>query len=225
LAEPTLFVAIPLHNGWIHSQCAGGLLGCMTAFRDRIRVDTQGGSFLPRNRDILTAKFLDSGATHMLCVDSDIGWTPEHAHKLLDARKWYVSGVYAKKCPELDIPARLNGQRDGELYGAEYVPGGFQLMAREMVLSMWDHYIRAGLGYKAHGMQLCALWMPRFVPGASYSGEDVSFCERWRNMGGDIWIHPGVVVSHYGERAHLPAVDDSGVAILEGKCQPPREPG
>lgn len=216
MADPSLFVAIPLHNGWIHSQCTAGLLGCMSLFRDRIRIETKIGSLLPRSRDILTAKFLESGYSHLLCVDSDIGWRAEQAQQLLDLQRPYVSGVYAKKTRQLDIPIRLTSKRDGELYGAEYAPGGFQLIERSVIQQMWTHYAPK-LGYHASGMSLCNLWRP------GTGGEDVAFCERWTRIGGEIWIDPRVVVSHYGEREHVPLVID-GAAVMEGKCLPPREP-
>lgn len=216
MAEPSLFVAIPLHNGWIHSQCTAGLLGCMSLFRGRIRVETHVSSLLPRSRDILTAKFLESGASHMLCVDSDIGWRAEQAQQLLDLGRPYVSGVYCKKNRALDIPIRLNGKREGVLYGAEYSPGGFQLIRRDVIERMWEHYAPV-LGYRAYGMDLCNLWRP------GTGGEDVAFCERWTRIGGEIWVDPRVVVRHYGDREHEPLVID-GMAVMEGKCLPPREP-
>jgi len=188
----------------------------MSLFRGRIRVETHVSSLLPRSRDILTAKFLESGASHMLCVDSDIGWRAEQAQQLLDLGRPYVSGVYCKKNRALDIPIRLNGKREGVLYGAEYSPGGFQLIRRDVIERMWEHYAPV-LGYRAYGMDLCNLWRP------GTGGEDVAFCERWTRIGGEIWVDPRVVVRHYGDREHEPLVID-GMAVMEGKCLPPREP-
>lgn len=204
MAEPTIFLATPLHDNRVHVQYMAGVLQALTAFAGRIRVDTQTGSFLPRSRDLLTSRFLDSPASHMLCVDSDIGWAPADAQKLLDSGKEFVSGCYAKKQPNREIPARLTGETDGSLRGCEFVPGGFLLLARECVERMVGAYRQ--LTYNTpHGVTW-ALWQSPQTPGHIGEGEDVAFCRRWREIGGQVWLHAGVVVRHYGEACYDPDV-------------------
>ena len=169
----------------------------MTAFAGRITFEVQGGSFLPRNRDILTTRFLDSEATHMLCIDSDIGWTPGHAQTLLDSGKEFVSGCYPKKQPDREIPAKLTGRNEGLLWEAEHVPGGFLLLSRAVVERMVGAYRK--LEYTSGPHRCWALWAPLFENGGSYDGEDVAFCRKARTIGIEIWLHQGVVLKHYGE--------------------------
>ncbi len=203
MQEKTLFVGIPLHNGLIHHQCVSGMLNLQLAVR--CQFETHLGSFLPRNRDILTSRFLNSDATHMLCVDSDVGFTAEDALKLLETDLDFVSGCYAKKQPDREIPARLTGEIKSPVLGASFVPGGFLLLSRQCVSQMVAHYRH--LQYKtAHGIAW-ALWSSTFEPGKEYTGEDVAFCNRWTDIGGKIWIRPDVVLKHYGDHCYVP--DDS----------------
>lgn len=199
MAEPSLFVATPLHSGWLHHGYVAGALQAVSVFAGRIAFEVQNGSFLPRNRDILTTRFLDSGASHMLCVDSDIGWLPEHAQALLDSGKAFVSGCYPKKQPDRAIPGKLTGRREGLLWEAEHVPGGFLLLARSVVERMVGAYRKLEYTTGESGHRCWALWSPLFEYGGSYDGEDVAFCRRWRDIGGEIWLHQGVVLKHYGE--------------------------
>jgi len=150
---------------------------------------------------VLTARFLDSAATHMLCVDSDIGWTPADAQKLLDAGKDFVSGCYCRKQTSRDIPAELTGNREGDLLEASTVPAGFLLLSRAAVERMVGAYRH--LQYKNAWGQAWALWSPMFEHGAQF-GEDTSFCLRWRGLGQKIWMHSGVILQHIGECSYVP---------------------
>ncbi len=200
MTEPTLFVATPLHDGNVHHLYLAGALQAMAAFPGRIRFDVVVSSFLPKSRDALTARFLESGASHMLCVDSDIGWTAEHVNALLATGKPFISGVYVKKTASREVPALVAEERDG-LLRCEYVPGGFLLLAREAVQAMAEHY--AGLTYEADGRRQVALWLPMMRD--AYDSEDISFCRRWTEMGGEIWMHPGVVLKHAGAAVYEPS--------------------
>lgn len=205
MTEKTLFVGIPLHNGLIHRHCVAGMLQTQIAFRGRCDFETMVGSILPRNRDILTAKFLDSPATHMLCVDSDIGFTPIDVQQLLDTEKDFVSGCYSKKQPDREIPAKLNGLVDNGVLGAVYAPAGFMLLSRECVERMVGAY-RKYEYITEHG-RAWAIWSPPVGPGMPYVGEDIAFCNRWTDIGGSIWVHPGVVLNHYGDHCYSPPKD------------------
>jgi hypothetical protein len=193
---PSLFVCTPVHSSWLYQGYVSGCLRAMSYFRDRIAVEIHSGSFLPRNRDILTSRFLDSKASHMMCIDSDVGWEPEHVQLLLDSGKDFVSGCYPKKQANREIPAKLTGHHEGDLWEAEYVPGGFLLMSRACVERMVGAY--RNLEYMAGPIRCWALWASLFE-NDSYDGEDVSLCRRWTRLGGQIWLHQGVSLKHHGE--------------------------
>jgi hypothetical protein len=215
--ESSLFIGTPVHGSSLHIAYVAGALKAMSHFRDRICIQTQIGSLLPRNRDILTAQFLDSGASHFMCIDSDIGWTPEQVQTLLDTGKDFISGTYAKKQSDRGIPAGLTGKRDGMLFEADYVPGGFLLLSRAVIERMLGAY--RNMEYVANPFgRIWALWAPLFEEGVTYSGEDVAFCNRWRKIGGEIWMHRGVVLDHYGEFRWRP--DENSQATWTNTDQP-----
>ncbi len=203
MPDKTLFVCTPLHDGKVHHQYLIGALQSMQQFSGRIRFEAQVGSFLPRNRDVLTSRFLESKASHMLCVDSDIGWSSSDAQALMDADKDFVGGVYCKKQQSREIPAVLLGGREGDLWLADYVPAGFILVSRACIERMYGAYRNLQYSIANFGY-VTALWSSLFVDGQSYDGEDVSFCRRWRKLGGEIWLHQGVTLKHYGEMAFVP---------------------
>ena len=206
MEEPTLFVATPLADGRMHLGYTIGLLEVARDFAGRYRMDTQSG-FLPRARDGLTHRFLESGASHMLNVDSDISWSADDAQALINTGLDFVSGCYATKTEDRKIPAAvLDGDEKAQIVEAYFVPGGFLLVTRETVLKMVEHY--GELRYHQDGLgDVVGLWLPIYE-GNRYYSEDISFCRRWRSMGGKIWLHRGVILDHTGQATFRPKLEE-----------------
>jgi hypothetical protein len=165
------------------------------ATEGRFVIHKSTGSYMPQNRDSLTHGFLNSGATHMLCVDPDIGWGPAQVEALAQANQDFVSGVYAMKQPQRAPSASLLDAREGALIEALHTAAGFLLLTRTCVERLVAAHPE--LVYEHGSERICALWSPSFE-GRPYS-EDLTFCARWRALGGRIWVHPGVVVKRHGD--------------------------
>lgn len=203
MTTPSIFVGTPVHNNSPHLEYMAGALSMPGAFPGAYQIQTEGGSFLPKQRDSLTRKFFDSGCSHFLCVDSDIGWNAGHVQRLLEVQKPFVSGIYCKKNTKRELPFSWNGERCGDLLGCHWAPGGFLLIAREVIEQMYREY--AAMRYTDHaGTEFVALWAQIAPPQGKYSAEDVSFCKRWTALGGEIWAHPEVVLRHHGESVYVP---------------------
>lgn len=200
---PTVFVATPLRDGRMHEQYFAGALSATRAYGDRIQFGTATGA-LPRARDGLTKRFLESGRSHMLCLDSDIGWEVEDLDRLLETKLDCVSGCYALKDGSGQVPwhRRSEGGSIGELVEATYVPGGFMLVSRDAVERMIRRY--PDLTYQGPLGTTSALWMPIFETGGAYLSEDISFCRRYRATGDRIWLHRGVTLEHVGDQVFTP---------------------
>jgi hypothetical protein len=240
--NPSFYLCTPTHDGKVHVPYHQGCLRATVAFPGRLSVAHRAGPILPRNRDLLTDGFLDSPATHMLCVDSDIGFGPEQILALIETGKPFVSGTYSKKQEVREIPADYTGRTEGStfetlfsngkrgqpierpLWEAKHVPAGFMLIERAVVQRMAGAY--RNLQYHVKGIGLITgLWSPTFDEGKSYAGEDVAFCRRWLALGGEIWMHRGVVLDHHGEMAYLPDEADVVPTMSDGsKADAPQTP-
>ena len=197
---PILFLATPLHDGRVHRAYMNGALQLAAAIPGRLIISSFTSQSVFVSRDVLTAHFLRSNATHLLFVDSDMGWTAADAEKLVLAGKDFVAGTYARKQADRALASTLLDDRDGELVEAEFAAAGFLLMSRAGVERMVGAHPE--LEYAtAHGPAF-ALWSPIF-DGIPY-GEDFSFSKRWRALGGKIWVHRGVRLGHFGESIFWP---------------------
>jgi hypothetical protein len=210
-----LLITTPLYDGRIHHACVAGILQTVAKYgAARVSLSARQGSFLPRLRDLLVSDFLASEAAYMLCVDSDIGWTVEHLDALwsrlkeLTLDREMVAGLYPKKSlrDARPVAALLENERDG-MREAACVGAGFMLMHRSGIERMVERY--KDLAYPSDAVNpesgtSYGLWSPFCsVKTANdkriYLGEDYSFCQRWREMGGKIWALPSVKLQHVGE--------------------------
>lgn len=198
--QNSYFLATPILDGRVHHAYMMGALQMSLATQGRFIIHKSTGSYMPQNRDSLTHGFLRSGATHMLCVDPDIGWEPAHVAALSEPRKDFISGMYAMKQPYRAPSATLLDQREGDLIEASHTAAGFLLLTRGCVERMVAAHPE--LNYDAGSERVCSLWSPRFE-GRPYS-EDSSFCARWRALGERIWVHSRVIVKRYGETVLVP---------------------
>jgi hypothetical protein len=186
----SLFIATPLHDARMHSVYTHGLLSAWACGLAQ-RWSTCNGTGLMRQRDRLVSDFLESDCSHLLFVDSDIAWSPDQALKLLATGEEFVGGAYCKKAPGNFLAARLTGGRKGELLEADHVATGFLLVARAAIERMVEAF-RADT-YESGGKSFVALFQQNIHEGT----EDLAFCRKWREIGGQVWLHSGVVLPHF----------------------------
>lgn len=145
-------------------------------------------------RDILAHAFLRSDCTHMLQIDSDLGWSPDSPRRMLAKNAPVIGGAYPIRA---DVSAYPVKHDDGAVTG---LPGGFLMVRRDVVerLSVGPTYKCATLPFGA--LDVHHLFTREFVSGG-YVGEDYAFCNRVRNSGYELSLEPDIDFVHVGKKA------------------------
>lgn len=218
-----LFLALPIY-GHVHAPFALSLLN-LTARRpcDMVIRPCIGDSLVARARNRLAAEFLASDCTHILWLDSDLIFSPEHIAELVrhGERHPLVCGLYPKKQKDLGWVINLldQPQKPDEqgLHKIKYAGTGCLLIAREVFERM--RAAHPEIEYDPdEGDTPSVKWdffscgVVKFPDGRRrYLSEDWYFCQRALDLGYDILCATGVVMKHCGE-AIYPLQDIEGEA-------------
>lgn len=221
-----VFLATPAYDGKVHVQFAIALAETHTLLASKgIEFQVQincSGSLLAAERNRLVEAFLKSDATHMLCVDSDLGWPPMAVVGMLDHDVEFVAGVYPTRKDNMFLFRPFKNEdgsvvkSDKNLLKMEYIPAGFMLLKRSVIEKMKAHFPDLAFTPKVENDQMFsghALFNTEVWEG-EFWGEDYYFCRKAREAGIDIWVDPLVEFDHAGVRGILLSVLSNNKAIV-----------
>ena len=164
-------------------------------------------SLISRARNTMVAKFLSNeSSTHLMFIDADIGWEPWHLLLLLHHDKDVIGGMYPLKA--LPVKWCVNGfdgakeEDDGKIQEVSKTGTGFMLIKRDVFKKLDNHpatipFINdIGLDPKLN--KDMKTYFDTDVREGRYYSEDWTFCENWRDLGGEVWVDKRVLLKHTG---------------------------
>jgi hypothetical protein len=166
-------------------------------------------SLISRARNTLTAKFLATeGSTHLMFIDADIGWEPWHLLLLLNQRQDVIGGLYPMKSLPVKwcvngIPGQEGGQPDNpNLVEVTKTGTGFLLIKREVFEKLNGHPATKpftnDIGLDPALNVHMKTYFDTAVREGRYYSEDWTFCENWRDLGGQVFIDKRILLKHVG---------------------------
>jgi hypothetical protein len=164
-------------------------------------------SLISRARNTLTAKFLHTKeSTHLMFIDADIGWEPWHLLVMLNHDKDVVGGLYPMK--SLPVKWCVNGIPGAEqndpsgLIEVTKTGTGFLLMKRHVFEKLNAHPavkpFTNDIGLDPALNPYMKTYFDTAVRENRYYSEDWTFCENWRDIGGQVWVDKRVLLKHTG---------------------------
>jgi hypothetical protein len=162
-------------------------------------------SLISRARNTLVAKFLNTpGSTHLMFVDADIGWEPWHLLVLLNADKDVIGGLYPMKT--MPVKWVVNGfegaKEEGPLQEVSKTGTGFMLIKRHVFEKLARHpavkTFANDIGLPKELDPHMKTYFDTAVRENRYYSEDWTFCENWRDFGGEVWVDKRVLLKHTG---------------------------
>lgn len=213
MRQANVFVGVP-----IYGSIPAGFFQSMMQFHADPKVDARlalkvGDSLVSRARNCLVADFLETDCTHLLFIDSDLVFSPDHVARLVAHDVDIVGGCYPAKAegPIKWILNTYHEQRDVRENGLQevrYVGTGFMLVKREVFLHMIESY-GDDIAYKPDESDRAIEWDffavgPYQYPDGSrrYLSEDWFFCQRALDLGYKVWADTKVVLKHIGHAVY-----------------------
>jgi hypothetical protein len=218
-----VYVGVPIYSSNYFPQFATAFFNALYSVKFYKYGNVNGDSLVTRARNNLAHKFLQTDATHLLFIDSDLEFNNQSLDMLYEHDKPIVCGVYPKK--ELKLQWVLSQSEEmrlveGDLERVQEAGTGFMLIKREVFEAMRDatpelaykcdsnkdirhDFFRVGV-FKEHEQQ----------EHARYLSEDWYFCYMARQLGYHTWVDKRVTLSHHGNYVY-PATKDELEEALE----------
>lgn len=177
--------------------------------------------YLPVARNTLAAMFrADTEATDHFWIDYDVGFPAQAVMDLLDRPEDVIAGAYRVKVDDQEsysvVPKLQDSIPIGKVIGeqkaliaADFLATGFlrvkrhvydrlaeaypELRYEENVVKTLNHPI-----IEAYDFFATTISQTR----KRFTTEDYSFCQRWRDIGGELWIYPDIDFDHIGKKAY-----------------------
>lgn len=206
-----VFIATPTYDGKVHTEyCVSIAESIMHLTANGVDVNfvpNLSSTLLVLARNLLVETFIETTATHLMFIDSDLGFDPASILNLLNVDKDIVCGVYpSRKQPvfvynpqKTDKGDFVRDEKHKHLLRADFIPSGFMLIKREAIVKMLEayKYLKYEPNEQGIGDKGTLLFNTEVINGRFYS-EDYVFCKRATDIGLEIWIDPRINFNHDG---------------------------
>jgi len=211
LKTTRVHICMPCYGGMLTESCFMSYIKWSNTCRqlgiDWTMETMTNESLISRARNTLTAKFLhNKESTHLMFIDADIGWEPWHLLIMLNAQKDVIGGLYPMK--SLPVKWCVNGfdgaqvSEDGNLQEVSKTGTGFMLIKRDVFEKLNAHpatkpFIN-DIGLPVELNPFMKTYFDTAVRENRYYSEDWTFCENWRDLGGQVWVDKRILLKHTG---------------------------
>lgn len=210
-----VYIAMPSLSGRPDVATMASLvetMGSLQAARVPVKLKPLiGDSIISRTRNFFVSDFLASDCTDLIMIDDDLSWEPGAVMRLLSHPCDVVGGAYPKRQDDLEFPVRRRAGAKVDLstglLEVDLLPTGFLRMTRTCLERMVSAY--ASLAYRDPHLPdrlfhaLFWVELGRGLDGGEHLevwGEDFTFCRRWREIGGHVWLDTLLAFHHIGRK-------------------------
>ena len=208
-----IFIAVTSYESKITTKCAEALICNIETLKTAGHLVTtyfhSGDAYIARARNYCATLFLHSKCTDLVFIDCDVGFEKSDILKLFKYDLEVVAGVYPYRTDDpvflkdkLPFPITLkfdvntNNCLDPKtgLISAYRVPCGFIRINR----TVFNEMIESGITVDSQDIYNFFDTGACFTGENTWYGEDTTFCRRWRDLGGEIWVVPDINFCHQG---------------------------
>lgn len=218
-----LVIATPIQNeqvdvAYLNSLGQTLVVQANNGFGTRVR-QVAGGSHIgkARERVLWQCMRIEPKPTHILFIDADMGWDPRLVSRLLCSGHEFCAIAGVKKQEEIKHCVNfLPEQRFHEhtkFLDVQDVGFAFVMLKLSVIEKMCAAYpeLRYNAGDQAEYGLFLDMIDKTDTSGGPYGerlSEDLSFCRRWRAIGGEIWLDHQSSLIHAGRKEYTGRVSD-----------------
>lgn len=210
-----LHILVPIQDEMVdltyHKSIFKTLMYCQQLGIHTQLIESGGGSNVGKARERLLwdSFYRTPRPTHQLWIDADMGWEPEQVTRLLASGHEFAAIAGVRKQDDLRLCANFlpNPQvvhDTTKFLKVRDVGFAFVMLKTEVIDKLTKAY--PDLKYRAPRDEW-ALFMEMIHDGDRLS-EDFSFCRRWTDIGGEIWLDFEEGIKHVGKKAYTGRVAD-----------------
>lgn len=239
LKHHKIFIATPAYGFQTYINYVNGLLNFIASTPpDDLKYSLNfhihaGGALISYARNECVRKFLESDCTKLLFIDADIGFNAENVWRLLRKDVEFALAPYVTKSLNNVHDSRFIlsfGKEDLKADDAGFIkvesgPAGFMMLDRVVFEKMEAAYPeqKTKMVHLVDGNAVTSENFTTFFDcmideEQGSLGEDISFCKRWTNIGGEIYCDVYAALTHYGIHSfqgQLAQSIEQGVAGLD----------
>jgi len=200
-----VLIGTPAHDGRVDVWFANSLVNTVKLAMQRqvdiIPIYMSYDSLVQRARNDLVRLAIEEDFDDLIFIDSDEEWNPEWIFKLLAFKEEVIGLPVVKKSDQMmfnikALPTGLKTQQNG-LMEVEAVGTGFMKISKPALKKVWG----ASPEYKNEGRTCRMVFDVQVVDGQLVS-EDIIFCQKWRSLGGRVFIEPSMTSNHIGVKKY-----------------------
>lgn len=212
LNPPFILFLLPCYGGQVTESCFYSFLKfakyAETTGIEYIVATHTHTSLISLGRSIMLSQAVQDVPewTHVMWVDADIEWEPEHIMMLLAEDKDIIGGPYPCKTYPLKHTSASKPIKGGEetdsLIETYYVATGFMMIKRHVCEAMMKHYedeLKFRYSTKTHGSRkFVDLFAPIIEADNNdlYLTEDYAFCKRAKQIGFQVYMSKRFQLGH-----------------------------
>jgi hypothetical protein len=166
-------------------------------------------ALIARARNTLLSVFYHRNYDDLVFIDDDMGWEDGAVSRLLDHPVELVGGLYPVRKDKEEYMLRWEeGKKTAQLDPAngllevDCIPTGFMRITRACAEKMINAYSERWYHEDSGAVEKSWAVFDCMMIDNRYWGEDFLFCQRWRKIGGRVWVDPWLKFKHVGEKVY-----------------------
>jgi hypothetical protein len=197
-----VMIATPCYDGTVELDYMMSIFQtmefCMLNDIQMILKTVVGCSLIQKARDELFRIAYESEVDDLIFIDSDQCWSQKDFGNLLSYDVDVIGGAVVSKNDLIHFNVKTFEKKYDFYYGlidARAVGTGFMRISKRAIKMMWE----SAEVYKDGDKEYRHVFETKIVNG-QLLGEDVAFCQKWRDLGEKVYVHPEISVAHIGKK-------------------------